>query len=336
MKKIEIGKKKIGNDETFIIVDVGSNHGGDLNQGKKLVDVAAEAGVDAVKFQSYDGDSLYTTKNSSHDLLEKYSIPKEWHFELDEYCKEKGVEFCSSVFDYERLEWLEEVGVPFHKIASGDITYLPFIEEIAKTGKPIILSTGTATLGEVEEAVNTILDAGNEQIVLLHCITRYPTEVEEANLAAMDTLEQAFNFQVGFSDHTESTVIPACAVSMGANVVEKHITLDENLDTPDHSFALKPDELKEMVNHIRTAEDIIGTGNKRPTEYEKERSRTTARRSIHTKEAIKEGETITENKVKIVRPAEGLPPKYLPKVLGKKASKDLEAEQTIDFDCLKW
>lgn len=337
VKSVKIGEKTIGKrSPCYIIADVGSNHGGKLEQAKDLVDVAAKAGVDAVKFQSYEGKSLVNKQHPAYKILNKYSLPKDWHFELNEYCSKKGLEFCSTAFDYERFEWLEEAGVSFHKIASGDITYLPFIEDISKTGKPIILSTGTATLGEVEEAVSTILDAKNEKIILLHCVSHYPTEVKEVNLSVMNTLEQAFKFPSGFSDHTESTMIPALAVAMGACVIEKHITLDKDLDTPDHFFALKPNELEDMVKNIRIAEDVRGTGEKQPTEFEKNKSRITARRSIYTKTAIEEGEVITEDKLKVVRPADGLPPKQLAIIIGKKAAKDLKPDEIVSYDCLKW
>ena len=334
---IEIANRLIGNNnEVFIIAEAGSNFGGDLGQAKELIDVAVEAGADAVKFQSYDGDSLVNKSDSAYEILNKYSLPKEWHFKLKDYCEQQGIIFCSSPFDEEKVEWLDEVDVSFYKVASGDLTYLPFIKKIAKKGKPIVLSTGMSTLGEVEEAVNTILENGNDQIILLHCVGKYPTEVKEVNLSVLNTLHQAFNLPVGFSDHTESTVIPAYAVSMGAKVIEKHFTLDRDLDTPDHSFALKPKELQEMVKNIRTAEDVKGTSIKRPTQSEKETSRISARRSIHAKSDIKSGEIITKEKIKFIRPAKGLAPKMINDILEKKAKNKIKAGEPIKLNNINW
>jgi N,N'-diacetyllegionaminate synthase len=334
---VKIEDRTIGNGHPcFIIAEIGSNHNGDLETAKKLIDVAVKAGADAVKFQSYEGNSLVTTENPSHKILNKYSLTKELHVKLNEYCKKKGIIFASTPFDFERLNWLKKLNIPFYKIASGDITYLTFIKEISKLGKPIILSTGTATLGEVEEAIKIIWNTGNKQVVLLHCVSRYPTKIEEVNLSAMNTMQNAFKLPVGFSDHTKSTVIPALAVAMGACVIEKHITLNEDLGTPDHSFALKPSEFKEMMDNIRIAEIANGSGLKTPVGYEKQTSRTTARRSIYTRVPIKKGETITEEKLKIVRPAKGLHPKYTIEILGKKANMDLDAEKPITFESVKW
>lgn len=337
IKEIEFDGRSIGNGHPcFIIAEIGSNHNGDLETAIKLIDVAVKAGADAVKFQSYEGNSLVTTVNPAHNILNKYSLTKELHVKLDEYCEKKGIVFASTPFDFERLNWLKELNVPFYKIASGDITYLPFIEKISKLGKPIILSTGTATIGEVETAIETIWNTGNKQIVLLHCVSRYPTKLEEANLSAMTTMQNAFQLPIGFSDHTESTLIPALAVSMGACVIEKHITLDEDLGTPDHSFALKPSEFKEMVDNIRIAEIVKGSGLKTPVGYEKETSRITARRSIHTSVPIKKDEKITADKLKVVRPAKGLHPKYIIEIIGKKANMDLDAETPLTLESVIW
>ncbi len=337
IKQLKIGDKTIGRDNLcYIIAEIGSNHNGNLEIAKKLIDVAVESGASAVKFQSYEGDSLVTRGNPSHKILDKYSLSKEAHFKLNNYCSKKGIVFASTPFDFRRIEWLEKINVPFYKIASGDITYLPFIEKIARKGKPIVLSTGAATIGEVEEAIYTSWNTGNQQIVLLHCVSRYPTKIEEVNLSAMNTLEKTFKLPIGFSDHTKSTVIPALAVAMGACVIEKHITLDEDLGTPDHSFALKPSEFKEMVKNIRTAEESEGSSIKYPVQSEKETSRITARRSIYAKKSIKKGENITKDKIKVIRPAYGLPPKYLTQIIGKRALKDLEIDDPIIYGSLEW
>ena len=336
MQEVKINDFTTESSKTFIIAEAGSNHGGNYEQAKELVDVAVEAGADAVKFQSYEGESLVASDHGAYDVLDKYGLPYEWHQKLEDYCDSKGIIFCSSPFDYEKLDWLEEVDVPFIKVASGDLTYLPFIKKIAELGKPIVMSTGMATLGEVEESVNLIKAQGNEQIILLHCVGKYPTETDDANLNVMNTMKEALDLPVGFSDHTESTVIPAMAVSMGAKVIEKHFTLDKELDTPDHSFALSPNELKEMISNIRLAEDIKGSKLKRPTQSEIESSRVTARRSIHTKVAINKGEKITEDKLKVIRPAEGIEPAKLEEVLGCVVNKDLPAEATIKMSDIDW
>ncbi len=331
-----IGGLAVNEGRTFIIAEAGSNFGGHLSQAKELIDVAVEAGADAVKFQSYEGDSLVGRNHPAHSILDKYSLPKEWHFELNEYCREKGILFCSTPFDSQRLAWLEEVGVEFHKIASGDLTYVQLVKEIAATGRPIILSTGMATLGEVETAINTIKQAGNDQIVLMHCVGSYPTEVNEVNLRSMQTLAHAFGLPVGFSDHTKNTVIPALAVAMGACVIEKHFTLERDLDTPDHSFALRPSELAEMVTNIRLAEAAMGSKEKRPTQSEVATSRIEGRRSLHAKVDIECGARITADTVRIIRPATGLAPEYCVDVIGKKALTFLRQGDPIRLHDIDW
>lgn len=333
----KVGDKLLGLDERcFIIAEAGSNHGGDLTQAKELVDIAVDAQVDCIKFQSYEGASLFPETHPSHKTLDRYRMLEEWHSELHKYCMDRGIIFSSTAFDYKRLQWLSDIGVPFYKVASGDITYLDFIKEIAYKGKPIFLSTGMSTLGEVEEAVDTILSTGNDQIVLLHCVGRYPAKEEEVNLKALETLRHAFGLPVGFSDHTVSTVIPALAVCYGATVIEKHFTLDRNLETPDHPFALRPDQLREMVMNIRTAEAARGNGRKIPTESEKSTSRINARRAIYASTWVKRGEILTKEKLKVVRPGKGLAPKYLDSVIGKRAAKELRPDEPLDFGSVLW
>jgi sialic acid synthase SpsE len=339
INKIRIGNKHIGKGEpAFIIAEIGSNHDGKLTQAKKLIRLAAEAGADAVKFQSFSAQGLLSrmkpgeegkwSQNPAYEKINELELKGEWHSKLFDYAKKCGIIFMSTPFDAEKAELLNSVGVPAFKIASGDLDYLQLLEEVASFKKPIILSTGMATIKEVERSVNVIRRAGNRKIILLHCTAAYPSSYRDVNMKAMQTLGKKFGLPVGLSDHTEGIEVPVAAAALGANVIEKHVTLDRNLKGPDHHFAVTTDELKEMVKQVRNVEKALGDGIKRVAKGEKE-VRKRARRSIYAKVDISKGSIIGEDAVKIVRQARGLNPKDLGKVLGKKAKKTIGKDMPI-------
>lgn len=345
MKKIKIGHKYIGDDESvFIIAEAGVNHNGDIELAKKLVDVAVESGADAIKFQTFKAENVvtknapkadYQVKNtnsneSQYDMIKKLELSEDEFKELYRYARKKGIVFLSTPFDFDSADFLEELGIPAFKVSSTDLTNLPFLEYIAEKGRPVILSTGMGTLGEIEEAINTIKNAGNEDIILLHCITSYPAKFESLNLKAIQTLKEAFKLPVGFSDHSLGIYAPIAAVALGAVVIEKHFTLDKNLPGPDHKASLDPEELKEMIKWIRLIEKALGDGIKRPI-LEEEEIKTVARRSIVAKVNIPKGTIITEGMITFKRPGTGLPPKYYKEIIGKRAKRNIKADELISW-----
>lgn len=345
MENIVIKNKKVGeNSPVFIIAEAGSNHNRDLNQAKKLIEVAAEVEADAVKFQTYSAETLYSKKtpnpeylegkmeqNSVWDLIKDIELPREWQGELADYCRSHGLIFLSTPFDYDAIRELEELNMAAYKIASFEIVDLPFLKEIAKTKKPIILSTGMASLGDIEDALNAIREVGGNEIALLHCAINYPPPFEDLNLKALKTLKQAFRVPVGYSDHTMSVIVPSVCVALGACIIEKHFTLARSLKGPDHKFALEPQELKEMIKNIRETEKALGTPLKIMPESEKNLYKL-ARRSIIAKKKILKGDVIKEADLIIKRPGYGISPKFLKEVIGRKAKEDIEEDDIIMWD----
>lgn len=347
MRKIKIGNKLIGEGEPcFVIAEVGSNHNRDFKQALKLIDVAVEAGADAVKFQTYSAEKIYSKKTpkmsylkkeglaredeSVYDLIKRIEIPRKWHKDLANYCAEKEVVFLSTPFDLQAVDELEEVGMLAYKIASFEITHLPLLEHAARTGKPIILSTGMADLSDIETALEVIYNQGNENVVLLHCAINYPPKYEDLNLRAMETMRHAFQVSVGFSDHTLGITSDIAAVALGACVIEKHFTLDRKLPGPDHPFALEPDELKAMIQAIRDTEAALGSPIKRHTQAEEEMYRL-GRRSLVAAGNIPKGTTITREMIEVKRPGYGIHPKMLDVVIGRTAKVDI-----VEDDILTW
>lgn len=331
----------------FIIAEAGVNHNGDINIAKKLVDKAKEAGVDAIKFQTFKSENLVTEhapkaeyqKETTGDgsqfaMLKKLELSIEDHIILKKYCEEKGIMFISTPFDFESVDLLEKIDVSLYKVSSGDLTNLPLLNYIANKNKPIILSTGMANLGEVEEAVETIFKTGNNKLVLLHCTSNYPTAYEEVNLRAMLTMKEAFKLPVGYSDHTIGIEVPIAAVALGAKVIEKHFTLDKNMEGPDHKASLEPYELKMMVNSIRNIEIAMGDGVKRCSKSE-ENTKSVARKSIVANRNINKDEIITINDVSFKRPEQGLKPKYIDLIIGKKARRNIYRDEFITFEDIK-
>ena len=319
----------------FIIAEAGVNHNGDVRLGMKLVDAAADAGADAVKFQSFKAEAvasasapkaayqLETTdrRQSQLEMLRALELPAEAHRELQRHAGERGLLFLSTPFDRGSVDLLDEMGVPAFKIGSGEVTNLPLLDHIAGKGRPIILSTGMCYLSEVAQAVDTIGGHGCE-LALLHCVTNYPAAPSDANLRAMKTMEDAFSVPVGYSDHTQGNEVALAAVALGACIVEKHLTLDRTLPGPDHKASLEPDELRTMVRAIRTVESALGTGEKVPTEAESE-TRERARRSLVTATEIARGTVVTQSMLTLLRPGNGIAPSEMDQVIGKRAIRDL-------------
>lgn len=349
MQQLNIEKKGIGSQNPcFIIAEAGVNHNGDVALAKKLIDAAVEAGADAVKFQTFKAEKIVTStaekadyqKNttgageSQYEMLKKLELSETDFRDLSNYAKEAGIIFLSTPFDEESADLLDQIGVPAFKIPSGEITNFPLLKKIAQKSKPIILSTGMATLGEVEEALNYLKKHGAEEITLLHCTTSYPAPVESVNLRAMETLRCAFQVPVGYSDHTEGITIPIAAAAMGACVIEKHFTLDRTLPGPDHRASLEPPELAAMVKAVRDVELAHGDGIKGPTE-EEEAIKKVARRSIVAKRDIHMGDVLTEGDLAIKRPGIGIEPRYLDLILQMKAKVLIQRDRVIQWDMIE-
>ena len=298
-------------DKVIIIAEAGVNHNGDISLAQKLIDVAVEAGVDYVKFQTFKADKLvsrsakkadYQVKNisdgdtSQYNMLKKLELSHDDHLQLLDYCSRKGIKFFSTAFDLEGLKYLNDLNLPLFKIPSGEVTNYPYLKMVATFGKPIILSTGMCSEEDVEQAIRVLLDNGlsKKDITVLHCNTEYPTPMKDVNLKAMLTLRDKFGVQVGYSDHTLGIEVPIAAVAMGAKIIEKHFTLDRNLPGPDHIASLEPNELSMMVSAIRNIElAISGDGSKRVSESEG-KNISIARKSIHLSKDLPEGHVITD------------------------------------------
>ena len=346
-KTIIIGNRSIGaTPPCFIIAEAGVNHNGSLKLAKKLIEAAKRAGADAVKFQVFSAEALIaktaekaeyqkraTGKGTQYEMLKKLELSENDFEKLARCAKRKGLIFLASAFDVKGVDLLDRLEVPALKIPSGEITNLPLLKYIAGKGKPIILSTGMSTLGDVEEALEVIRKEGTNDIILLHCVSNYPAKVEEVNLRAMETLRCVFGLPVGLSDHTVSITIPIAAAAMGAAIIEKHFTLSRKLPGPDHKASLEPKELEEMIMRIREVEKALGDGIKRPTKSE-EFIKKTVRRSIVARVRIPKGTVIAEHMLDLKRPGAGLEPRHLKEVIGKRAKKDIEADELITFEKL--
>ena len=347
--RINIGDREIGDGcPCFVIAEVGVNHNGDIELAKRLIDVAADAGADAVKFQTFRAERVASTAapkaayqlettdmtESQLEMLRRLELSPESHHELQAYCQKRGILFMSTPFDEESVDFLDELGVPAFKIGSGEITNWPLLEYIAAKKKPIILSTGMSYLSEVDEAVRVIRNAGCKQIALLHCVSNYPASPSDANLRAMETMRTAFRTPVGYSDHTLGIEVALAAVALGASVLEKHITLDRNLPGPDHKASLEPQELRSLIAGIRIVERALGNGLKIPVRSEED-SRVIVRRSLAAARNIPKGTILRADMLKSLRPATGIPPTFTKFVIGRKARRDLAANQLITWSDLE-
>lgn len=328
----------------FIIAEAGVNHNGSKELAKKLIDAAVEAGADAVKFQTFKTENLVSksaqkadyqkrttsVEESQFEMIKKLELDVSVHKELVAYCQNKKIMFLSTPFDHDSIELLNELGLEIFKIPSGEITNLPYLRHIGRLNKQIVLSTGMANLGEIEAAIDVIIEAGSqrENITVLHANTEYPTPMQDVNLKAMQTLGQAFDLAYGYSDHTNGIEVPIAAVAMGAAVIEKHFTLDKTMDGPDHKASLEPHELTAMVRAIRNIERALGRSVKQPSLSEA-KNKPIARKSIVAKTYIKQGEILTEQNLAVKRPGTGISPMRWDEMLGTHAQKDYKEDELI-------
>lgn len=331
-------------NKVMIIAEAGVNHNGDIGTAKKMVDVAKKAGVDYIKFQTFVPDKLvsrYAPKaeyqkettdatESQLEMLRKLSLSEVEFISLKEYCDEGGIGFISTPFDLESIDFLEKLDMDFWKIPSGEITNLPYLEKIAGTGRKVILSTGMSNVQEIKDAVKVLENNGAPEIVLLHCNTQYPTPFEDVNLSAMANIARATDKEVGYSDHTKGIEVPIAAVAMGATVIEKHFTLDKNMEGPDHKASLEPDELTQMVIAIRNIEKAIGNGIKEPKASEIE-NKAIARKSIVAACKIAKGDIFSEINISAKRPGNGISPMKWHEVIGKAAPRDFSEDELIEL-----
>lgn len=328
----------------FIIAEAGVNHNGSLELAKRLVDVAVEAGADAVKFQTFKAGKLVSrsaqkaeyqkqttaVNESQYEMIKKLELDENAHREIIHYCDEKQIMFLSTPFDHDSIDMLNNFGMPIFKIGSGEITNLPYLRHIGHLGKEVILSTGMADLGEIEDALDVLIQAGTskDSITVLHATTEYPCPIEDVNLRAMQTIRVAFGLKVGYSDHTQGIEVPIAAVAMGASVIEKHFTLDRAMEGPDHKASLEPKELKAMVQGIRHVSQALGDGIKKPSKSEA-KNIAIARKSIVAACQINIGEPFSADNITIKRPGNGISPMRWDEVMGQVAQKNYKEDDLI-------
>lgn len=326
-------------NKVIIIAEAGVNHNGDIQVAKKLIDVAVDAGVDYVKFQTFKADSLVSKSakkaeyqsinindgdDSQYAMLKNLELSHENHLELMTYCSERNIKFFSTAFDVEGVNYLNNLGLSFFKIPSGEITNYPYLKAVALCGKPVVMSTGMCSEMEIKQALDVLVKFGlkKESISILHCNTEYPTPMKDVNLKAMLAIQKTFEVQIGYSDHTLGIEVPIAAVALGATIIEKHFTLDRTLPGPDHVASLEPNELKEMVNAIRNIElAMSGDGEKKPSESET-KNIAIARKSIHINKSLSKGHTICDDDIISLRPGDGISPMEWENIIGKKLNAD--------------
>lgn len=331
-------------NKIFIIAEAGVNHNGSIELAKKLVDAAALAGADAVKFQTFKAEKLVcknaqkakyqmetTDKTESQfDMLKKLELTVDMHEQLISYCNKKGIMFLSTPFDIDSLDFLVQCGVNIIKIPSGEITNYPYLRAVGRTGKKVIISSGMSTLEEVRDAIKVLKDNGSKEITVLHCNTEYPTPYMDVNLKAMLTMRDELKTDVGYSDHTQGIEVPIAAAALGATVIEKHFTLDKEMEGPDHKASLEPNELRAMVEAIRNIEIALGDGKKSPSESEK-KNISIARKSIVAKRVVLEGEIFSEDNLTAKRPGTGISPMMWNEIIGQKAKRNFRADELIEI-----
>ena len=327
----------------YIIAEAGVNHNGSKELAYKLIDAAKKSGVDCIKFQTFKAENLVshnaakadyqkdtTGEGSQIDMLKKLELSYDDFVDLKKYCDKEGICFLSTPFDFESINFLNGLDMPFWKIPSGEITNLPYLVALAKTKKPVVMSTGMCRMNEIEEAMRVLKDNGTPSIKLLHCNTEYPTPYEDVNLNSMKTMADAFDVEVGYSDHTKGIEVPVAAVALGATIIEKHFTLDRNMEGPDHKASLEPDELAQMVSSIRHIEKALGSADKKPSPSEMKNIEV-ARKSIVASTHISAGDVFTENNLTVKRPGSGISPMRWNEVLGQKAARDYEEDELIEL-----
>ena len=348
--RFEVRGRRIGPGEPcFIIAEAGINHNGDMAAAKRLIDVAREADADSVKFQTFKAEesvtaqtpaAAYQSKNdptitSYLQMLKRIELPADSFKELARYAESRGILCFSKPAWLGAVDELEAAGVPLYKIGSGDVTFDTLLRRVAKTGKPVILSTGMSTLDEVREAVRVLREAGAKQLAILHCVTSYPAEFKHLNLRAMDALRQAFpDCPVGYSDHTLGTEAAVASVALGATILEKHYTLDKNLPGPDHKASLEPDELAAMIRQVRNVEKALGHGRKEPAECERE-NMPIVRKSLVAARDIKPGETLKDEDIGFKRPGTGLGEKDRPRIVGRRAARSIAKDELFSLDMVQ-
>ncbi len=348
VKAISVAGRGIGpGHPCFIVAEAGVNHNGELEKAFRLVDTAVRAGADAVKFQTFTAEQLATcdapkagyqveamgSAESQFEMLRRLELSAQAHHELLAYSRQQGIMFISTPFGEDSADLLNELGVAVFKIASGEITNLPFLAHVARKGKPLIISTGMSTLDEVEAAVRVVRDAGSRALVLLHCVSNYPARPSNVNLRAMETMAAVFRVPVGYSDHTTGIEVALAAVALGACVLEKHVTLDRNLPGPDHQTSLEPSEFAALVSGIRTVERALGSGRKEPAPSEAETA-AVARKSIVAARYIPAGSKLTEEMLAVKRPGTGLSPAMRSQLPGRVVSRDIPAGTLLTLDMM--
>jgi len=339
-------KHKKSDKRVFIIAEAGVNHNGDFNTALKMIDAAAKAGADAVKFQTFKAEEMVSAdalkaeyqeitadkKETQLEMLKKLELDPDAHVKLMEYCGKAGIEFLSSPFDLESIDLLVSLGVRIIKVPSGEITNLPYLRKVGAQGKKVILSTGMSSLEEIRKALDVLTEAGTprSKVTVLHCNTEYPTPLEDVNLSAMSSVREAFSVEVGYSDHTEGIEVAIAAAALGADVIEKHFTLDKNMKGPDHRASLDPEELTSMVSAIRGVEKAMGDGVKRPSMSEA-KNKDIVRKSIVASRKINKGEAFTEKNITVKRPFKGMDPMRWDHVIGGLAKRDFEKDEAVEL-----
>lgn len=344
MKTIRIGQRLVGNGQPcFVVAEIGSNHNGDFDCARRLIDAAAQAGCDAVKVQTFAADQHYSRRApgfsyldnvSTHGLIKSLEIDRSWHGPLKQHAEAQGMEFFSSPCDTDAIQDLHRLEVCANKVASFDLPDTFLIGEMAATGKPVILSTGMANYGDIQNAVNACRAKGNDDVILLQCTSLYPAPAHLSNLRSMATLEAAFGTLVGYSDHTEGDHVPLAAAAMGACMLEKHFTLDRSLPGPDHRFAIQPDEMGELVRKLRDIEAAMGDGIKNGPRAEEAEMFQKGRRSLHARLDIPAGTVITQAMLCVKRPGLGVPPHLSDLVVGRVARRDILADEWIEWSAV--
>ena len=325
----------------YIIAEAGVNHNGSFELACRLVNEAKKAGADCIKFQTFKAENLVshsaqkaeyqkntTGEGAQVDMLKKLELSYDEFGQLKRYCDRIGICFLATPFDFDSIVFLNSISMPFWKIPSGEITDYPYLVAIAKTGKPVVMSTGMCEMDEIKEAIDVLRKNGTKDIQLLHCNTEYPTPFDDVNLRAIQTMKNEFGLEVGYSDHTKGIEIPIAAVALGATIIEKHFTLDRNMEGPDHKASLEPKELAEMVTCVRNIEKALGNGTKAPSPSEK-KNIPVARKSIVAARSIKMGERFTTDNITVKRPGTGISPMKWNSILGKRANRDFEEDELI-------
>ena len=349
VNQFPIGDRHVGDGAAcFLIAEAGVNHNGDINMALELVDIAADSGADAIKFQTFKAERLVTataakadyqkantdSEETQFEMLKRLELSEDDHRLLIERCRDKGILFMSTPFEEQSADFLDSVDIPVFKIPSGEMTNLPFLAHVAAMDRPMVISTGMCSLGEVEDAVRVVEDAGHSQFALLHCVSNYPADPADVNLRAMQSLAAAFQVPVGYSDHTVGCEVAVAAVAMGACVIEKHYTLDRSLPGPDHAASLEPHELKELVRQIRTVEKALGDGRKRPVANEKNTA-DVARKSLVTAVDLTAGMRIESNHIVARRPGTGMPPSMKPHFLHRTARQTIPAGTILSLEMVE-